>query len=191
VGDAGSGQSPRAASRGSAWVVHSRRCQRVHRPEAGSYLRLIDSCITQLKAQGPFRICNESREEEEKRQTSLCAGWPGRAGWRCVLRRVENAAPPVFASGEERSSATRALTRAIAVRRHQCARRFPRPPPGIGCAERSAAPEAGRQFEGAGRPFFLWRTGACLEPRASLWVCGGWSLTCRQTFGRTLWRKLE
>ena len=32
--------------------------------DAGSYLRLIDSCITQLKAQGPFRNCNESKEEE-------------------------------------------------------------------------------------------------------------------------------
>ena len=30
--------------------------------EAGSYLRLIDSC----KAQGPFRTWNESKEEEEK-----------------------------------------------------------------------------------------------------------------------------
>ena len=27
------------------------------------YLRLIDSCITQLKAQGPSRTCNESKEE--------------------------------------------------------------------------------------------------------------------------------
>ena len=34
--------------------------------EAGSYLRLIDFCITQLKAQGPSRICNESKEEEEE-----------------------------------------------------------------------------------------------------------------------------
>ena len=33
--------------------------------EAGSYLRLIDSCITQLKAQGPARTCNESKVEEE------------------------------------------------------------------------------------------------------------------------------
>ena len=33
--------------------------------EAGSYLRLIDSCITQLKAHGPSRTCNESKEEEE------------------------------------------------------------------------------------------------------------------------------
>jgi hypothetical protein len=28
-------------------------------------LRLIDFCITQLKAQGPYRTCNESKEEEE------------------------------------------------------------------------------------------------------------------------------
>jgi len=34
--------------------------------EAGSYLRRIDSCITQLKAQGPSRICNESKEEQEE-----------------------------------------------------------------------------------------------------------------------------
>jgi len=41
--------------------------------EAGSYLRLIHSCITQLKAQGPFRTCNESKEEEE--------------AWRCRVDR--------------------------------------------------------------------------------------------------------
>ena len=40
--------------------------------EAGSYLRLIDSCITQLKAQGPSRTCNESEEQE--------------AHWRLVCR---------------------------------------------------------------------------------------------------------
>ena len=34
-------------------------------PSEGSYSRLIDSCITQLKAQGPSRTCNESKEEEE------------------------------------------------------------------------------------------------------------------------------
>ena len=34
--------------------------------EEGSYLRLIDSCISQLKAQGPSRTCNESKEEEEE-----------------------------------------------------------------------------------------------------------------------------
>ena len=32
--------------------------------EAGLYVRLIDSCITQLKAQGPSRTCHESKEEE-------------------------------------------------------------------------------------------------------------------------------
>jgi len=34
--------------------------------EAGSYLRLIDSCVTQLKAQGPSRTCSESKEEEKR-----------------------------------------------------------------------------------------------------------------------------
>ena len=33
--------------------------------EAGSYLRLKDSCTTQLKAHGPSMTCNESNEEEE------------------------------------------------------------------------------------------------------------------------------
>jgi len=32
--------------------------------EAGSYLKRIDSCITQLQAQGPSRTCNESKEKE-------------------------------------------------------------------------------------------------------------------------------
>ena len=35
------------------------------------YVRLIDSCITQLKAQGPSRTCNESKEEEEKKFQGL------------------------------------------------------------------------------------------------------------------------
>jgi len=33
--------------------------------QVASYLRLVDSCITQLKAQGPSMTCNESKEEEE------------------------------------------------------------------------------------------------------------------------------
>ena len=33
--------------------------------EAGSNLRLTDSCITQVKVQGPSSICNESKEAEE------------------------------------------------------------------------------------------------------------------------------
>jgi len=36
-----------------------------------TYLRLIDSCITQLKAQGPSRTCNESKEEEEEEATRI------------------------------------------------------------------------------------------------------------------------
>ena len=34
--------------------------------EAGSYLSLIDSCVTQLKAQGPSRTGDESKEEEKR-----------------------------------------------------------------------------------------------------------------------------
>ena len=49
------------------WFIGLKRCWSV--TEAGSYLRLIDSCITQLTAQGPSRTCNESNEEEE-----LCPG---------------------------------------------------------------------------------------------------------------------
>ena len=51
-----------------AWGVR-RRCGRGRSgggTEAGSYSRLIDSCITQLKAQGPSRTCNESKEDEEE-----------------------------------------------------------------------------------------------------------------------------
>ena len=42
----------------------------------GSYLRLIDSCITQLKAQGPSRTCNESKEEEEEGAVGLSEDSP-------------------------------------------------------------------------------------------------------------------
>ena len=35
--------------------------------DAGSYLRLKDSCITQLKAQGLSKTCEESGEEESYR----------------------------------------------------------------------------------------------------------------------------
>ena len=34
--------------------------------EAGSYLRLRESCNTQLKAQGPSKTCNQSKTEEEE-----------------------------------------------------------------------------------------------------------------------------
>ena len=43
--------------------------------EVGSFLRLIDSCITHLKDQGPSRTCNESKEEEEDLAGEcVCAG---------------------------------------------------------------------------------------------------------------------
>ena len=51
---------------------------------AGSYLRLIDSCITQLKARGLSRTCNESEEEEEE---------PGTAPRRTPLAWGRAAAP--------------------------------------------------------------------------------------------------
>ena len=35
-----------------------------------SYLRLIDSCITQLQAQGPSRTYNESKEEEQEEESA-------------------------------------------------------------------------------------------------------------------------
>ena len=41
--------------------------------EAGSYSRLADSSITQLKAQGPSRTCNE-REEKKDYHRSLGIG---------------------------------------------------------------------------------------------------------------------
>ena len=40
--------------------------------KAGSDLRLIDSCITQLEAQGPSRTCDESKEEEEEEAELPC-----------------------------------------------------------------------------------------------------------------------
>ena len=42
--------------------------------EAGSYLRLIDSCIPHLKAQGTSATCNESKEEEKKHPYDLTPG---------------------------------------------------------------------------------------------------------------------
>jgi len=41
-------------------------------------LRPIDSCITQRKAQGPFRTCNESKEEEEENARVHAPGPRGR-----------------------------------------------------------------------------------------------------------------
>ena len=50
--------------------------------EAGSYLRLLDSCITQLKAQGPSRTCNESKEEDLSVRMMARAPVVGVHAWR-------------------------------------------------------------------------------------------------------------
>ena len=67
--------------------------------EAGPYLRLIDSYITQLKAHGPSRTCNESEEEEEEVSPST---FPSAAGpwprWRCQCptKRPNRRFPPPY-----------------------------------------------------------------------------------------------
>ena len=47
----------------------------------GLYLWPIDSCITQLKAQGPSRTCNESKEEEEAHRAGTGSGPPPGRPW--------------------------------------------------------------------------------------------------------------
>jgi len=46
----------------TAWTYVTEMCSG---SEAGSYLRLTDSGITQIKAQGTSRTCNESKEGEQ------------------------------------------------------------------------------------------------------------------------------
>ena len=48
--------------------------------EAGPYLRLKDSSITQLTAQGPSRTCNESREKKKKPGVRIPDPWCGVLG---------------------------------------------------------------------------------------------------------------
>ena len=54
--------------------------------EAGSYLRLIDSCITQLKAQGPSRTSNESKEEA----SPFWVAGPGGGGVAATIARISH-----------------------------------------------------------------------------------------------------
>ena len=79
--------------------------------EAGSYLRRIDSCITQLKAQGPSRTCNESKEERER-----C--------WRSTFN-VLNKSPPVrlIGTADHKAIASTTWLRTI---RSPCGRKFRR-----------------------------------------------------------------
>ena len=58
--------APPAAPPPPCTRINTRLTRCVVVTEAGSYLRLIDFCIPQLKAQGPSRTCNESKEEEEE-----------------------------------------------------------------------------------------------------------------------------
>ena len=91
------------------WVLAKAENRGVVVTEAGSYLRLMDSCITQLKAQGLSRTCNKSKEEEKamgqrwaltslraprqqerrrKRRRELGRIVPqGEAGWGCSFER--------------------------------------------------------------------------------------------------------
>jgi len=64
---------------GLAWGAHLVAEMRSG-SEVGSFLRLVDSLITQFKAQGPSRTCNESNEEEEKT--------PRRGGLVCKAHRL-------------------------------------------------------------------------------------------------------
>ena len=57
-------QNKRISQKKNVEVI--KRCWGRSGSEAGSYLRRIDSCITQLKAHGPSRTCNESKEEDEE-----------------------------------------------------------------------------------------------------------------------------
>ena len=51
----------------SGQFANNHLTERCSGSKAGSYLRRIDSCITQLKAQGPAGTCNESKQDKERR----------------------------------------------------------------------------------------------------------------------------
>jgi len=57
----------------------------------GSYLKLIDFCITQLKAQGPSRTCNESKEEVSPQSPAVSRSLPQSPA---VSRSLPRAAAP-------------------------------------------------------------------------------------------------
>ena len=62
----------------------------------GSYLRLTDFCITQLKAQGPSRTCNESKEEEEEALEPLARS-------RQTLEPLDNGKPDALSTGARKA----------------------------------------------------------------------------------------
>ena len=65
---------PRGSSLPRVTSLHRALTEMCSGSEVGSYLRLIDSCITQLKAQGPTRTCNESKEDEEGSDGGVASG---------------------------------------------------------------------------------------------------------------------
>ena len=86
--------APSSAAAGfQAYSLTLSPCKMCSGSEAGSYLKLIDSCITQLKAQGPSRTRNESKERRRMR-----VGGPSktvhRLGWRNPSRRHQMLALP-------------------------------------------------------------------------------------------------
>ena len=61
-------------------------------------MRLIDSCITQLMAQGPSRTCNESKEEDEEDSHLEATERSFQARVRRVARRSRVVAPTFFSA---------------------------------------------------------------------------------------------
>ena len=58
------GRDQRFEARGDPHVVPFHWLAASAMGGGAAYLRLMDSCITHLKDQGPSRTCNESKEEE-------------------------------------------------------------------------------------------------------------------------------
>ena len=100
--------------------------------EAGSYLRFINSCITQLKAQGPSRTCKGYREsrrcsrdtypesyitkytsirrkEEEEEETNLPARWSSAPGQHEAPSQFEKNYFTEMCSGSEAGSYLRLI----------------------------------------------------------------------------------
>ena len=91
-------------------------------PEACSYLRLMDSCITQLKAPRPSATCTESKEERENSRykdvlsTDLSTVFPVKIPFKihCVHRVSSNLLGPVVPSFRASSGRLK-----FTVRRHK------------------------------------------------------------------------
>jgi len=68
--------------------------------EAGSYLRRIDSCITQLKAQGPSGPVTRVKKKKRTQALTLRPGMPMMYAWKgCECSAPSDCAGAVPASG--------------------------------------------------------------------------------------------